>query len=140
MAGIEYSMAADLVNALSSKALSEWRGFSPGCDLRSATPTISQDCKSPFTLEARAVSNLDSEGDNMAQSVLIEVELPKDWRKFQLPPALHDRLQELLDRQDRTGKLSAKERREASALTELVDLLSLLKLRAKLAADGRGDE
>jgi hypothetical protein len=51
-----------------------------------------------------------------------------------MPPALHDRLQELLDRQDQTGKLSAKERREAAALTELVDLLALMRVRAELAA------
>jgi hypothetical protein len=43
------------------------------------------------------------------------------------------RLQELLDKQDRTGKLSAKERREAAALTQLVDLLALIRLRATLA-------
>jgi hypothetical protein len=71
----------------------------------------------------------------MPQSVLVELELPKDWRRFRLPPALHERLQELLDRQDRTGKLSQKERREAAALTELVDLLSLMRLRAKLARE-----
>jgi hypothetical protein len=70
----------------------------------------------------------------MAHSVVVELELPKDWRKFRLPRALHERLQELLDRQDRTGKLSPKERREATALTELVDFLSLMRLRAKLAA------
>ena len=39
-------------------------------------------------------------------TVLVELELPKDWRKFRLPRALHDRLRELLDRQDRDGKLS----------------------------------
>ena len=69
----------------------------------------------------------------MAQSVLVEIELPKDWRKFQLPPALNDWLQELLDRQDREGKLSRSERREAEALAELVDLLALMRLRSKLA-------
>jgi hypothetical protein len=37
-------------------------------------------------------------------TVLVELELPKDWRKFRLPRALHDRLHELLDRQDRDGK------------------------------------
>jgi hypothetical protein len=79
-------------------------------------------------------------GSDMAQSVLVELDLPKDWRKFRLPPALHDRLQELLDRQDQTGKLSRKERREATALTELVDLLSLMRLRAKLAAHRRDHE
>ena len=61
----------------------------------------------------------------MRQSVLVELDLPKDWRTFRLPPALNDRLQELLDRQDQDGKLSPRERREALALTELVDLLSL---------------
>jgi hypothetical protein len=76
----------------------------------------------------------------MAQSVLVKLDLPKDWRKFRLPRALDDRLQELLDRQDQTGKLSRKERREATALTELVDLLSLMRLRAKLAARRRDHE
>lgn len=71
----------------------------------------------------------------MAQSVLVELDLPGDWRKLRLPSALHDRLQELLDRQDRDGKLSRRERREATALTELVDLLALLRVRAELAAN-----
>jgi hypothetical protein len=66
-------------------------------------------------------------------TVLVELELPKDWRKFRLPRALHDRLRELLDRQDRDGKLSRLERREATALAELVDMLSLMRLRAELA-------
>jgi hypothetical protein len=70
----------------------------------------------------------------MNQPIHIELQLPKDWRMFRLPPALHERLQDLLDRQDITGKLSPKERREATALTELVDLLSLMRLRAELAA------
>jgi hypothetical protein len=69
-------------------------------------------------------------GIAMAQSVLVELTLPKDWQAFRLPPALDDRLQELLDRQDREGKLSRRERREARALTELVDMLSLLKAQA----------
>ena len=70
----------------------------------------------------------------MSQSVLVEMDLPKDWRTFRLPPALNDRLQELLDRQDQEGKLSRRERREALALTELVDLLSLMRLRSRVAA------
>ena len=70
----------------------------------------------------------------MARTLFVELDLPKDWRRFHLPPALDDRLQELLDRQDQIGGLSARERREAEALTELVDLLSLMKLRATLAA------
>jgi hypothetical protein len=63
--------------------------------------------------------------------------LPEDWGTFRLPPALDDRLQELLDRQDRDGKLSPRERREAIALTELVDMLSLMKARAHKAAAKR---
>jgi hypothetical protein len=70
-------------------------------------------------------------------TVLVELELPKDWRKFRLPRALHDRLRELLDRQDRDGKLSRLERREATALAELVDMLSLMRLRAELATKNR---
>ena len=69
----------------------------------------------------------------MACSVLVQLDLPKDWRKFRLPPALHQRLQELLDRQDEQGGLSRGERREAAALAELVDMLSLIRLRAELA-------
>jgi hypothetical protein len=70
----------------------------------------------------------------MAHSFLVEMVLPDDWKTFRLPPALDDRLQELLDRQDRDGKLSPRERREAAALTELVDMLSLMKARAHRAA------
>jgi hypothetical protein len=69
----------------------------------------------------------------MPHSILVEVDLPKDWSTFRLPPALHDRLQELLDRQDEEGRLSARERKEAEALAQLVDMLSLMKLRAKQA-------
>jgi len=70
----------------------------------------------------------------MSQSVMIDLELPSDWGQFRLPPALNDRLQELLDRQDLAGRLSSRERREAEALTELVDMLSLMKLRVEQAA------
>jgi len=70
----------------------------------------------------------------MPRTVAIELEMPKDWRQFRLPPALHSRLQDLLDQQDQTGKLSPKERREAKALTELVDMLSLMKARAAVSA------
>jgi hypothetical protein len=66
--------------------------------------------------------------------VLVELDLPRDWRKFRLPAALHARLQELLDRQDDEGKLTRAERREAEALTELAEMLSLMKLRADRAS------
>ena len=61
----------------------------------------------------------------MRRSVLVELDLPKDWRNFRLPQPWHQRLQELLERQDREGRLAPRERREAAALTELVDMSSL---------------
>jgi hypothetical protein len=69
----------------------------------------------------------------MTQPVVVQLELPASWQKFRMPRALQDRLQELLDQQDRDGSLSSRERREAVALTELVDLLALMKVRAQLA-------
>ena len=70
----------------------------------------------------------------MSNAVMVQLDLPKDWRTFRMPKALQARLQELLDQQDQTGCLSRRERQEANALVELVDILSLMKLRARLAA------
>jgi hypothetical protein len=70
----------------------------------------------------------------MRQSVLVELDLPRDYRQFSMPSALRDRLQDLLDRQDEKGKLAAGERREAEALAELSEMLTLLKLRAARAS------
>jgi hypothetical protein len=64
-------------------------------------------------------------------SVTLQLELPEDWEQFRLPSALDSRLQFLLDRQDQDGSLTDTERREAEALTDLVDMLALLKLRAE---------
>lgn len=66
-------------------------------------------------------------------TVTVELDLPEDWETFKLPPALHDRLQDLLDRQDEQGRLDDRDRREAEALTQLVDMLSIMKLRAEAA-------
>lgn len=66
--------------------------------------------------------------------VTLELELPGDWAQFRLPPALEARLQSLLNRQDEKGSLTPDERQEAEALTELVDMLALLKLRAERAS------
>lgn len=66
-------------------------------------------------------------------TILLELHLPKDLQKFRLPAALKERLQDLLDQQDRDGKLSTKERREATALADLADVLSLMRVRAELA-------
>lgn len=70
----------------------------------------------------------------MTRSVLVKLQLPHDFAHFSMPRALHGRLQELLDRQDRDGKLSPRERGEAKALADLAELLSLMKLRARRGA------
>lgn len=62
---------------------------------------------------------------------MVELKVPKDWGRFRLPKALDDRLRDLLDRQDREGRLSPSERKEAQALVDLADMLSLMKLRAR---------
>jgi len=66
-------------------------------------------------------------------TVTVELELPEDWRALQLPEALHERLQDLLDRQDEKGGLSSQERREAETLVQLVDMLALMRLKAEAA-------
>jgi hypothetical protein len=65
--------------------------------------------------------------------VLVELEMPGDLDQFKLPSGVDDRLQELLDRQDRGEILSPGERREAEGLVELAEVLSLLRLRAQRA-------
>ena len=69
----------------------------------------------------------------MAQKLMVELNLPADWRRFRMPAALEKRLQSLLDKQDSTGKLSPAEREEAEALVELSEMLSLMKVRARVA-------
>jgi hypothetical protein len=67
----------------------------------------------------------------MSLPVFVELDLPKNWRKFRLPPALDKRLRDLLDRQDLEGRLSPAERSEAEELVELVDILTLMKARTQ---------
>jgi len=58
------------------------------------------------------------------------VEIPLELTQFQLPLAVHNRLQFLLDRQDEGYLLSSEEREEAEGLVELMEFLSLLQLRS----------
>lgn len=69
----------------------------------------------------------------MSQQVLLKLELPEDLDRFRLPRGVDERLQDLLDRQDRGEELTRDERREAEGLVDLAELLSLLKLRAQRA-------
>lgn len=67
----------------------------------------------------------------MSHAVQIELEMPDELARFRLPSGVQERLQELLDRQDRGHTLTPSERREAEGLVDLADLLSLLRLRAE---------
>lgn len=63
-------------------------------------------------------------------TVLVKLDLSRDWQILTMPPALEERLQDLLDRQDAKGTLTGREKREATALTQLVDILAQMKLGA----------
>lgn len=67
----------------------------------------------------------------MSKAVVFEIEVPDSLEQLRLPRAVDERLTALLDRQDDSGVLTAEERREAEGLTELAELLSLLRLRAQ---------
>ena len=67
----------------------------------------------------------------MSQHVLVELEMPSDLDQFKLPAGVDERLQDLLDRQDRGESLTPSERREAEGLIDLAEVLSLLRLRAQ---------
>lgn len=59
------------------------------------------------------------------------IEIPAELAQFQLPEAVQARLQFLLDRQDAGEVLTQTERQEAEGLVELVEFLSLLRLRSQ---------
>ena len=63
--------------------------------------------------------------------MIVDIDLPADLARFQLPKAVADRLQTLLDRQDAGHPLSASERDEAEGLVNLAEFLTLLRLRAE---------
>lgn len=67
----------------------------------------------------------------------IRIEMPVNADKIRLPKAVDDRLQMLLDKQDRGDKLTGKERKEAEGLVELSEMLSLMRARSKRVANGR---
>ena len=62
------------------------------------------------------------------------IEIPIELTYFQLPEAVQDRLQLLLDRQDEGEALTLLERQEAEGLVELAEFLSLLRLRSQRVA------
>jgi hypothetical protein len=72
----------------------------------------------------------------MTSAIQIEIEMPDDLARFRLPEGVQERLNTLLDKQDRGQPLTDSERREADGLVNLADLLSLLRLRADRISGG----
>jgi hypothetical protein len=70
-------------------------------------------------------------GTDFMLHVLVEIEMPSDLDQFKLPTGVDERLQDLLDRQDRGESLTPGERREAEGLVDLAEVLSLLRVRAQ---------
>jgi hypothetical protein len=64
-------------------------------------------------------------------SIQLQIEMPGDLAKFRLPKGVHQRLQALLDKQDGGRPLTTAEKREAKGLVEMVEMLSLLRLRSR---------
>jgi hypothetical protein len=62
------------------------------------------------------------------------IEIPVELTHFQLPTAVHARLQLLLDRQDAGELLTTPERQEAEGLVEMAEFFSLLQLRSQRIA------
>jgi len=67
----------------------------------------------------------------MTQRALVKIEMPFSVGQFKLPKGVNNRLQELLDRQDRGEKLTSSEKKEAEGLVDLAEMLSLLRLRSE---------
>jgi hypothetical protein len=59
------------------------------------------------------------------------IELPEEVIHFELPEAVKNRLQQLLDRQDEGESLSTDERLEAEGLVDLAEFLSYLRLNVR---------
>ena len=64
-------------------------------------------------------------------TLTIDIDLPAELARLQLPKAVAARLETLLDRQDSGQPLTATEREEAEGLVNLAEFLPLLRLRAE---------
>lgn len=72
----------------------------------------------------------------MSQALNLELEVPDDLARLQLPSGVNRRLQQLLDRQDAGQVLTEAEQLEAEGLVELSEFFSLLRLRMEREGDG----
>lgn len=67
----------------------------------------------------------------MIQNTLVKIEMPFSTSQFKLPKGVNNRLQKLLDQQDKGEKLTSAEKNEAQGLVDLAEMLSLLRLRSE---------
>lgn len=67
----------------------------------------------------------------MPRNAVIKIEMPVSIRQIKLPKGVDNRLQTLLDRQDKGEKLTVAERKEAEGLVDLSEMLSLLRMRSE---------
>ena len=63
--------------------------------------------------------------------MLTTIEIPEELARFELPEAVQERLQALLDKQDAGETLTAAEGKEAEGLVDLAEFLSYLRLNAR---------
>lgn len=70
----------------------------------------------------------------MPKTITVQMPATGDISQLKLPAGVQSRLQELLDRQDKGIKLTAKERKEAEGLVDMAEWLSLLKMRTQRLA------
>jgi hypothetical protein len=63
--------------------------------------------------------------------MLTTIEIPEEVAQFELPEAVQDRLQFLLDKQDAGEQLTSAERDEATGLVDLAEFLTYLRLNAR---------
>ena len=68
----------------------------------------------------------------MSAIVQLTVPMPASLAELQFPKALDERLQFLLEEQNRRGKLTPAEKKEAEGLTKVAATLSILKLGAQV--------
>lgn len=74
----------------------------------------------------------------MVRNLTVKIDMPISAEQIRLPKGVNDRLQKLLDRQDRGEKLTSAELKEADGLVELAEMLSLMRLRTERATTTNG--
>jgi len=70
----------------------------------------------------------------MSKTVQLTVPMPAKLAGLRFPKSLDSRLQFLLDEQNRKGRLSPAEKKEAEGLAQMAATLSILKLGAQVKA------